>query len=328
MKRYSHLSCDEREEIALLHFSGQSQSSIAKQIGRSKSTISRELKRHRTSAGRYSARFAQGGYLLARQRCSLLQTSQRLQEFVFQRLSEAWSPQQISGWLRNGVERGLTYVNTESIYAWIYSAEMKSQELWRFLTRRHKKRRPMLARVPKSTIKGRNSIHERPESVNKRAEFGDWECDYILCNRTRPVLVLHERKSRFTLAAKLTGRTAAETAATLMAIFGKLDPKLRKSVTFDNDTGFAKHALLKDMYNVSTWFCDAYASWQKGAVENTNGRLRTWLPRNLDIDKVPDEELQEVVMTLNLTPRKCLNYKTPLQALFDTSKKQLKITFA
>ena len=265
--------------------------------------------------------------MLKHQRTSTLQSELALQEFVIQRLSEAWSPEQIAGWLKTGVERGLPYINTESIYAWIYSDEMRSQELWCFLNRRHKKRRPMRARTPKNTIKGRKSIHDRPESVENRSEFGDWECDYILCNRTRPVLVLHERKSRFTLAAKLTGRTAAETVATLMAIFRKLDPKLRKSVTFDNDTGFAGHSFLKDMFAISTWFCDAYASWQKGAVENANGRLRTWLPRNLDIDKVPDEELQEAVMTMNLTPRKCLNFKTPLQALFDTPDKQLKISF-
>jgi hypothetical protein len=35
---------------------------------------------------------------------------------------------------------------------------------------------------------------------------------------------------------------------------------------------------------MTTWFCDAYASWQKGGVENANGRLRRWLPRHIDID--------------------------------------------
>jgi hypothetical protein len=35
---------------------------------------------------------------------------------------------------------------------------------------------------------------------------------------------------------------------------------------------------------MATWFCDAYASWQKGAVENANRRLRRDLPRDLDLD--------------------------------------------
>jgi IS30 family transposase len=42
-------------------------------------------------------------------------------------------------------------------------------------------------------------------------EGGHWEGDLIICKRTRPVLVLHERKSRVTLAARLARKTAAET---------------------------------------------------------------------------------------------------------------------
>jgi len=54
------------------------------------------------------------------------------------------------------------------------------------------------------------------------------------------------------------------------------------------------------MRNMTTWFCDAYASWQKGGVENANGRLRRWLPRQLDIDQLSDEDIQEIVLTANL----------------------------
>nr|WP_244574647.1 IS30 family transposase [Cohaesibacter sp. ES.047] len=131
-----------------------------------------------------------------------------------------------------------------------------------------------------------------------------------MCKRTRPVLVIHERKSRVTLAARMTGKSAAETVSVMMSIFRRLDPALRKSVTFDNDTTFAQHSLLRSMFNMTTWFCDAYASWQKGGVENANGRLRRWLPRDFDIDAMDDEELQDIIFTMNLTPRKCLGFKT------------------
>jgi hypothetical protein len=69
-----------------------------------------------------------------------------------------------------------------------------------------------------------------------------------------------------------------------------------------HDTAFAQHALLRTMRATTTWFCDAYASWQKGGVENANGRLRRWLPRQIDIDKVSDQEIQDIVITANLTP--------------------------
>ena len=89
----------------------------------------------------------------------------------------------------------------------------------------------------------------------------------------------------------------------MLAVFARIEPALRKSITFDNDTAFAQHALLRTMRAMTTWFCDAYASWQKGGVENANGRLRRWLPRQIDIDQVSDEEIRDIVITANLTPR-------------------------
>ena len=90
----------------------------------------------------------------------------------------------------------------ETIYAFIYRAAQKAEQLWRYLTRRHKRRRPRRSRPSRDTIKDRVSIHERPENIDARTEAGHWEGDLIICKRTRPVLVLHERKSRMTLAAQ------------------------------------------------------------------------------------------------------------------------------
>jgi IS30 family transposase len=101
----------------------------------------------------------------------------------------------------------------------------------------------------------------------------------------------------------------------MLAVFGRIDPHLRRSITFDNDTAFAQHGLLRTVRDMTTWFCDAYASWQKGGIENANGRLRRWMPRHLDIDRTSDQDIQEIVLTTNLTPGKCLGFKTPFQAL-------------
>ena len=211
--------------------------------------------------------------------------------------------------LKGGNEPALRAVGCETIYAFIYRAGQQADQLWRYLTRRYKRRRP------RRSIKDRVSIHERPRNVDARTEGGHWEGDLIICKRTRPVLVLHERKSRVTLAARLAGKTAAETISVMLPVFARVEPALRKSITFDNDTAFAQHALLRTMRAMTTWFCDAYASWQKGGIENANGRLRRWLPRQTDIDKVSDEEIQDIVITANLTPRKCLGFKTPFQAI-------------
>ncbi len=139
--------------------------------------------------------------------------------------------------------------------------------------------------------------------------------------------MLHERRTRLTLMARLVGKTAAETAATMMAVLGRLSAPMRGSVTFDNDTAFARHTLLRSMLSATTCFCDAYASWQKGGVENANGRLRRWLPRKTDLDTMTDADIQEIAMTLNLTPRKCLGFRSPLEAFLGELGKQVDIRF-
>lgn len=111
---------------------------------------------------------------MRRHRSSVLETCQRLRNYVIQRLAEAWSPEQISGWLRGGHERGLPYVGTETIYSWIYHADTKADALWKYLARKRRIRRKQGVRAIKSRIKDRKSIHERPESVDQRAEFGDF----------------------------------------------------------------------------------------------------------------------------------------------------------
>ena len=102
----------------------------------------------------------------------------------------------------------------------------------------------------------------------------------------------------------------------------------RSSITLDNDTVFARHGLLASACAMATWFCDAYASWPKRAVENANGRLRRDLPRDLDLDALSGAELQEIILTHNLTPRKCLGFLTPLQAVLKELGRDVQIRFA
>lgn len=328
MSCYEHLSSAERERIAILLAAGHSKAGIAKALGRSRSTIVRELERNSLPGGDYSPVVADGAYIERRRRDGVLESDERLRQFVIERLSEGWSPEQIAGWLKNGAEPKLRVLATETIYAFVYRASQKLHELWRYLLRRRRTRRPMRARLSRDTIKNRRSIHDRPAEVEDRRQVGHWEADLVICKRARPVLVLHERKTRVTLATRLTGKTAAETIAAMTAVFRRVAPGLRSSVTFDNDTAFARHGLLDDLFGMSTWFCDAYASWQKGGVENANGRLRRWLPRWLDLDTLSEAELQDAIVSLNTTPRKCLGFITPFQCLLQELGKDVKIRFS
>ena len=126
MPSYVHLSSLEREQIAVFHAAGHSNTEIAKTLARSPATISRELRRNTLPSGTYSPRLADGAYLERRQRAAILERDDRLRDFVVQRLAEGWSPEQIAGWLQNGTERNLGTLVTETIYAFIYRASQKS----------------------------------------------------------------------------------------------------------------------------------------------------------------------------------------------------------
>jgi IS30 family transposase len=324
----THLTLEERERLAALKAEGLSLRAVAARLGRAASTISRELRRNVLPRGGYLPVHAEGCYLERRQRPAVLERDARLGRFVRERLLEGWTPEQIAGWLKRGEERQLRPVSLETIYAFLHRPGQKGEKLWKLLPRGRAKRGRRRARQPRGSIAERRSIHDRPESVGGRQEAGHWEGDLLIGKRTRPVLVLKERKTRFVLAARLAGKSAAETVAVMMAVFRRLDPRLRSSITLDNDTAFARHGLLASACARTTWFCDAYASWQKGAVENANGRLRRDLPRDLDLDALADAELQEIVLTHNLTPRKCLGFLTPVQALLKELGKDVQIRFA
>jgi IS30 family transposase len=325
---YSHLSFEEREQIAIWRLEGLSQSEMARRLGRSQSAISRELSRNRLPLGGYRPTFAEGAYRMRREREAILEKDEKLERFVVDRLSEGWTPEQIAGWLKRGEEKGLRGLGTETIYRFIHRPRQRSAKLWKLLPRGKARRGRRKRRETKSPIANRQSIHDRPDDVQTRTKAGDWEADLMICKRTRPVLVLHERRSRLTIASKLTGKSAAETVAVMMSVFKRLSPELKGSITFDNGSEFARHGLLASVTGMTTWFCDAYASWQKGGIENANGRLRRHLPRDLDIDALSQSELQDIVMSHNLTPRKCLGYLTPVQAFLKDLGKDVRIRFA
>ena len=163
-------------------------------------------------------------------------------------------------------------MSCETIYAFIYRAAERAEQLWRYLTRRHKRRRPRRSRPSQDTIKDRvldPRTARNSSTAEPRAAY--WEGD------RRSSGSAHGRCSfsmsanpGVTLAARLAGKTAAETIWVTLAVFARIEPALRKSITFDNDTAFAQHASPRTMHAMTTWFCDAYASWQKGGVENAS----------------------------------------------------------
>lgn len=185
---YSHPSFWERHQIARLCAGGQSKNAIAGALGRATSTIKRELERNSNKDSSYNPASADRRYLARRQRLALLVQCSDLALFVTERLNENWTPEQISGWLKAGNEKGLRYICHEAIYAWIYARAQRLEKLWRLLPRHKGKRgfRPVRKPrcQPRNIIKDRRSIHQRPDQVNDRPQGGHWEGDLMICRKT------------------------------------------------------------------------------------------------------------------------------------------------
>lgn len=317
------LTSAERQLLANWRREGMSMREAAQRLRRCPSTISRELRRNSSEDGVYRAELADQSYRLRRRRSRVLNRDRKLALYVADRLLEGWSPEQVSGRLKLGLEDGVRPVGLQTIYRWIREHEGRIAHLRSLLSRKRRSRQP-----EGEPIGDKVPISARSARANSRLEAGHWEADLVFCKRFQPLLVAHERRTRLTLMTRLEGRSAHEVYRALTELLQGFPASMRRSITFDNDSCFAWHGLLRGLLSIETFFCDPYASWQKGGVENANGRIRRWLPRSADLRELGEDEIDEIAMRVNLTPRKCLGYKTPIEAFMEDIGKSIEIRFS
>ena len=318
--KYEQLTLEERCTIARLREAGQSIRKIAAALDRPPSTISRELKRNSGRHVGYRPTYAQEQTRARRWSGSRLERDDELRDLVLDRLKDGWSPEQVAGRLER--QEGRTVISYESIYRFIYAQLRRTNDSrWRLYLPRAKARRGWRGKrggSPASFINGRRPIDERPDEANDRQMPGHWESDFMLfATYGQSILVAHERASRVTLLTQTPNRKAAVTAKALGRLLKPLPQVLRATITFDNGTEFAQHLKLHKQLGVQTFFCQTHSPWQKGGVENAIGRLRRFLPRATDLAGLTSEQLDAVASAYNHTPRKCLDFRTPAEAMID-----------
>jgi IS30 family transposase len=315
-KHYRHLTLDERCTIAQLCKAGQSVRQIAAALDRPPSSVSRELKRNSGRQVGYKASYAQEQAAARRWTGSRLERDAELRTLVLDWLRRGWSPEQIAGRLRQ--QNAAMSISHESIYRFIYAQIRRTNDgAWRNYLPRRKYRRGWHGRRKRSAddlIKGRVSIALRPSGVESRRTFGHWEGDSMLfAIPGQAALVALERKSRLILGARRPGKASQPVAEQLCAWLEPLDRRLRRSITFDNGTEFARHLILTEELAVRTFFCDPHSPWQKGSIENAIGRLRRALPTKTNLDIIDHQLFEAWIAAYNNTPRKCLKFRTPVE---------------
>jgi IS30 family transposase len=208
-------------------------------------------------------------------------------------------------------------ISHESIYHYIYHKDGRFEGLYTYLRQgKNKRQKRHTRKTCKTRIPERISIHARPKVVETRERYGDWESDSVIFSKQKTALsVQSERKSKLIRMHKVANKTADETLNALVKTAESVPRDMFHTMTFDNGTEGVKHTEMKRIYDVETYFCDPFASWQKGGVENANKLIRQYLPRNTDLSKLSDRDIYDIQEKLNNRPRKCLNYQSPNEVI-------------
>ena len=318
----AHLTRDERDCIYRMKFEGASQEKIARTLSRHPSTISRELKRNRKPLQSYSGYYAQR---MAEQRRSKRPVQKKLDDGplkkeVLRLLNLEWSPEQISGRLKQSTAMRISH---QTIYSFIW-ATGRCSLLSKFLRRGGKRYRRRNA-GKRALIKGRVSISQRPARVAQRRQFGHWELDLVVGAKAHErasgfILTAVERRSGLLLTSRLTRKDSGRVTKAIVRMFSKLPSSLSRTITVDNGREFAGHLDWTDQSGIKVYFADPFNSGQRATNENTNGLLRQYFPKGQTFHAMTNAALKFATNRINNRPRKRLNYQSPLETLHKQSK--------
>ena len=322
-KRYKRLDLGQRYKIEALYNQGVTQLEIARQVGVNKSTISREFARNVPKKGRYAYQYcAERAQSYAEQReankCRVYRFTLEQLDYIRDKLrKDRWSPEFISQ--RGRIEKG-DFVSHEYIYQYIWKAKFsrskeyeQDKDLHQYLRHYKRRRKRRNYKQNRGCIPNRVSIEKRPEVVNKRKRYGDYEVDFMMSKNHRPgLIVLTDRK---TLITKLIKTNSKNSKIVAEKIIRKLKDEKAKihTATFDNDSGFSKHEKIAKVLQIETYFTRPYTSQDKGTVENRIGVIRRFLPKGIDISKVHHSSIKAIERKLNNRPVRKFNYLTPIE---------------
>jgi IS30 family transposase len=310
----SHLTGEQRYTIARMLQAGYAKKDICIAIGKDKSVLSRELKRNSSKRG-YSATQANE---YANERKERFRKNRKLTEPVRKHIvkyltEEQWSPEQIVG---DAKKRGITMVSCERIYQFIREDKRAGGALWKHC-RHNLKHRKRPVGGKKIIIPDKVSIDDRPDIINEKQRFGDWEIDTVVGHENNgAILTVTERVTGFLLMKTLPEGENAKALA--KELFYLLLPykNFVHSITSDNGTEFFEHKWISKKLDTKYFFAHPYSSWERGLNEYTNGLIRQYIPKKERFSKFSDRDIECFQQKINRRPRKLLNFENPKNRFF------------
>lgn len=306
--KYTHLTQDERYQIAILAKAGHDKSEIARLMERHKSTIGREMTRNRGARGYRPKQAHASSQARIRAGENSPRAAAETWSIVDVKLAETWSPEQISGYLKVNRQAGVSH---EAIYQRIYTDKRAGGTLHRTLRCQKVRRKRDGGRERRGTIPNQVSIDLRPAVVAERARFGDWEGDLVIgAGQKQALVTLNERTSRYSLIAHVPFKTAQAVSDAMISLLMPFAARVH-TLTTDNGKEFAQHERIAKQLGADFFFAHPYASWERGANENMNGLIRQFFPKKMAFESITLNDIELAMHRLNHRPRKCLGFKTP-----------------
>lgn len=320
---YARLTLADREQISRGIYASETFAAIARRLHRPTSTVSNEVWRNVRYSWCYRAERAQAQAddRKRKGRSRKLDANQTLQDYVYEKLKQEWSPEEIAMRLRKEYREDTTmHISHETIYQHLYClprGELK-RELMRGLRRERKQRLSRQAmHHRRQRIEDLVSISERPKEARRRIVPGHWEGDLIMGkNRESAIGSLVERTTRLTVLVPLRAKDAVTVSVAFARAFKCMPEKFKKSLAYDRGSEMSQHKLFTKESNIKVYFADPSSPWQRGTNENTNGLVRQYFPKGTDFRKVSRSAVKGAERRLNSRPRKVLDYYTPSEKFY------------
>lgn len=244
----------------------------------------------------------------------LLHAHDALRKYVVGYLKLGWSPETISGRMRE--QKLGFYASKRAVYEYLYSPY--GQKYCKYLrSKRYIKRKKKGKKQKRHLIPNKTSIHKRPKRITNKREYGHYEGDTIVSGKhtgsTTALVTIYERKAMYIDAKKINSLSPADYNPAVKHLFRKLNKS--KSWTLDNGIENVKYEELQQQLQIKTYFCDPYSSWQKPGIENANKLIRRFIPKRTDISLYSDALVRREIQKLNDMPRKPLGWKTPNEVM-------------
>jgi len=330
VKRNSDITYEERIKIEYMLKKKYTMQEMSEELGRNKSIISREINRHcerkcdyNTGIWKkiYSAEKAQGKYEYSKKQAGRKsKLSRGLKQFIEDKiLKEKWSPEEVAGYIKVNDIKFEIQPSFQLIYYWIEKEKLRikaSDLVHKAKLEKKNRSEEKTKKLPKHAEK---SIHKRPKEIDENKEFGHWELDCVEGSKDskKTYMTLLERLTKKYIVIEMkehTNKCIKEAIDRIEGKYGEYFKKIFKSMTTDNGHEFLNYDNIerskedRRKKRTKVYYTDPYSSWQKGMNENCNGILRRFIPKGTNLNKITNEELEQILKKINGKPRKILGF--------------------